>query len=136
MNTKTPLFIVISIGVAVAIVQGSGAINIWGMAGPADNMESAEELQKQSADHSLQQGEGDGGSGLQGQVNPESDSDIVGVILGTLPKMIGLLAIPGLLSAEMMNLGLWPWVAGPLGLLGNLVTYVGGFQLVTNRMYE
>jgi len=58
------------------------------------------------------------------------------VILGTVPKMIGLLAIPGLISAELMNLGLWPWVAGPLGLLANIVTYIGGFQVVSGRIYE
>ncbi len=135
MNTKTPLFIVLSIGVATAMVQGSGVIDVWGMAGPADNMESADELRDQHANHTLQQDEGDG-SGYQGSVNPESDSDIVGVILGTVPKMIGLLAIPGLISAELMNLGLWPWVAGPLGLLANIVTYIGGFQVVSGRIYE
>lgn len=132
MNTKTPLFVVLSLGVAVAIVQGSGAIGMWGMAGPADDLQSGDELRRQYDNHRLQEGSG----GLNGTVNPESDSSIVGVILGTVPKMIGLLVVPGLLSHELATLGLWSWVAVPLGLLANLVTYIGGFQVVTGRLYE
>lgn len=133
MNTKTPLFIVLSIGVATAMVQGSGVVNVWGMAGPTDDLKSGEELQRQHDNHELQESEGDG---LQGQVNPGSDSDIVGVILGTVPKMIGLLAVPGLLSVELVNLGLWTWAAVPIGLLANIVTYIGGFQVVSGRIYQ
>lgn len=132
MNTKTPLFIVLSLGVAVAIVQGSGVINVWGMSGPADDMQSGDELERQYEDHRLQEGEG---GGLNGSVNPESDSDIVGVILGTVPKMIGLLVVPGLLSHELATLGLWTWAAVPIGLLANIVTYIGGFQVVSGRDY-
>lgn len=133
MNTKTPLFVVLSLGVAVAMVQGSGVISLWGMAGPADDMKSGDELQSQYDNHSIQEGEG---GGFEGTVNPESDSDIVGVILGTVPKMIGLLAVPGLLSVELANLGLWTWAAVPIGLLANIVTYIGGFQVVSGRIYE
>jgi len=132
MNTKTPVFVVLSLGVAVAMVQGSGVINLWGTAGPADDLKSGDELERQYEDHQLQDGDG----GLNGSVNPESDSDIVGVILGTVPKMIGLLVIPGLLSHELATLGLWTWAAVPIGLLANIVTYIGGFQVVSGRIYQ
>lgn len=133
MNTKTPVFVVLSLGVAVAIVQGSGVINMWGMAGPADDMKSGDELRRQYENHKLQKGEG---GGFNGTVNPSSDSDIVGIILGTVPKMIGLLVVPGLLSHELATLGLWTWAAVPIGLLANIVTYIGGFQIVSGRIYE
>jgi len=134
MNTKTPLFIVLSIGVATAMVTMSGVTGIWGMAGPADDLVSGDQLKSQAENHSL--AGDDAEKPYKGQVNPEADSDITGLIIGTLPKMIGLLAVPGLLSWEMMRLGIWGWAAVPVGLLFNIVTYIGGFQLVTNRRYE
>lgn len=129
MDTKAPLLIIISLGIAVAMWQASGGAAILGNPGPTDDLKSGETINNASGDASVDDGYG-------GQVDPQSDSDIVGVILGSLGKFIALLAVPGVLSFELARLGLWWWAAAPLGVMANIVVYIGGFQVVTGRTYE
>lgn len=129
MDTKAPVLIVLSLGVAVAMFQASGAASIL-TAGPSDDLESGDKFRQDASERNVEE------TGQRGQVNPESDSDIVGVILGSVPQFFALLGIPGLLSAELMSFGLWSWAAIPLGLLANLITWVGGFQIATGRPWE
>lgn len=128
MDTKAPLLIILSLGVGVAMYQASGAAAIIPY-GPSEDLESGDVVENKSSQHNVEEGVG-------GEVNPDSDSNIVGVIIGGSFKFVGLLTIPGLLSLEMMRLGIWSWAAIPLGFLANIITYIGLFQVVTGRIYE
>lgn len=130
MDTKFPLIAILSIAVGVAIYQASGAAAILGNNGPSDDLQSGDEFRDNVSEHNVED------EGIQGNVNPEADSDIVGVILGGFGQFIGILTFPGMLSSEMAALGLPLFAAVPLGLLGNLFIYIGAFQVITNRMYE
>lgn len=131
MNTKAPLFLILSLGVAVAMVQGSGVVDLWGTAGPTDDLSSGDKLQEKADSHNLEGAEDE--DAYEGQVNDNTDSDFVGLVLGTVPKMLGLLVIPGMMGGELMALGIYSWAAIPLGLLTNLILYIMGFQIATGR---
>jgi len=131
MDTKFPVIIMLSLGVGVLIFQLSGAGALLAHSGNP-NYQSGDVLQGQSENASIENNESYGG-----QVRADSDSNIVGVILGSIPRMLGLLAIPGALGSEIQLLTPAPWyVAQPVGMFFNIFVYIGGFQIATGRIYE
>lgn len=134
MDTKFPLILTLSLGVGVLIFQFSGAGAV--LTNTTDRgFQSGEALTGASENASLE--EGNGTSPYGGNVRGDSDSDIVGVILGSVPRMLGLLAVPGIIGSEIQTLTPAPWwVAHPVGLFLNIFMYIGGFQIVAGRIYE
>lgn len=131
MDTKFPLILTLSLGVGVLIFQFSGAGAV--LDNTTDrSFESGEALVGASEDANIEND-----SAYGGNVRGDSDSDIVGVILGSVPRMLGLLAVPGILGGELQTLTPAPWwVAHPIGLFLNIFMYIGGFQVVAGRLYE
>lgn len=131
MDTKFPLILTLSLGVGVLIFQFSGAGAV--LTHSTDRGFQSGEVLNVSAENADVGNE----SAYGGQVRGDSDSDIVGVILGSVPRMLGLLAVPGILGSEIQTLTPSPWwVAHPVGLLMNIMMYIGGFQIISGRIYE
>lgn len=132
MDTKLPLMLILCLGVAVAMFQASGAEAVLGNTGPSEDLKSGEQFNESARENNID----DDAKGYDGNVNPEADSDIVGVILGSFGQFLAILTLPGILGSEMAALGVPAFAAVPLGLLGNMIIYIGGFQVLTNRVYE
>ena len=131
MDTKFPIVLTLSIGLAVLIFQMSGAALLLDNTSQRDYATGGV-LQDQSESASVENE-----SAYGGNIQPDSDSNIVGVILGSVPRMLGLLAIPGVLGSEIQMLTPAPYyVAHPVGLFFNVIIYIGGFQIATGRIYE
>jgi hypothetical protein len=131
MNTKFPVVLVLVIGASVLIFQLSGAVALLDNTS-ARNFDSGAIVQDQNGNYSIENE-----SAYGGQVNAEADSNIAGVIIGSIPRMLGLLAVPGILGSELQTLTPAPWyVAQPIGGLFNIIVYIGGFQIVTGRYFE
>lgn len=131
MDTKFPVVLVLSIGLAVLIFQLSGAALLLDNAGSIDSSTS-DVLQDQNNRSNIENE-----SAYGGNIGPDSDSNIVGVVLGSIPRMLGLLAIPGVIGSEIQVLTPAPWwIAQPVGMFFNIIVYIGGFQIATGRIYE
>lgn len=131
MDTKFPVVLVLSIGLAVLIFQLSGAAFFlenttereYASGNILENQNNASNVNNESA--------------YGGNIGPDSDSNIVGVVLGSIPRMLGLLAIPGVIGSEIQVLTPAPWwIAQPVGMFFNVIVYIGGFQIATGRVYE
>lgn len=128
MDTKFPVLLTLAIGVAVLIFQASGAVAY---------LENAQERDFQSDDLvSDNDYDIENESAYGGDVGASSESDIVGVILGSVPRLLGLIAWPGVMGAELQQLTPAPWyIAQPIGAMFNVIVYIGGFQVATGREY-
>jgi hypothetical protein len=130
MNTKFPLILTLAIGVAVLIFQLSGA-------GLYLENTTSRDFQSDKIVQNNQEYSIENNSSYGGDVGASSESNIVGVIIGSIPRMLGLLAIPGVLGSELQTLTPAPYyVAQPIGFLFNIIIYIGGFQIATGRIYE
>lgn len=130
MDTKFPVILTLSIGVGVLIFQLSGAGALLTNTG-SQSYQSDDVLMDQHNNSNIENE-----SAYGGDVGASSESDIVGVIIGSIPRMLSLLAIPGILGGEIQTLTPAPWyVAHPVGLFFNIVVYIGGFQVATGREY-
>lgn len=129
MDTKFPVLLTLSLGLGVLIFQMSGAAALLANT-DQPNLQSGDILTDNNANIENE-------SAYGGNIQPDSDSNIVGVILGSIPRMLGLLAIPGMLGSEIQTLTPAPyWLAHPVGLFFNVIVYIGGFQVATGRIYE
>lgn len=129
MDTKFPVLLTLSLGLGVLIFQMSGAAALLANTNQP-NLQSGDILTDNNANIENE-------SAYGGNIQPDSDSNIVGVILGSIPRMLGLLAIPGMLGSEIQTLTPAPyWLAHPVGLFFNVIVYIGGFQVATGRIYE
>lgn len=131
MDTKFPVIVTLALGAGILIFQMSGA-GMYLDNTNDQNFRSGEILEDKSDIANIENE-----SAYGGQVRSDSDSNIVGVILGSIPRMLGLLAVPGMLGSELQTLTPAPYyVAHPVGLFLNIFVYIGGFQIAAGRMYE
>lgn len=126
-----PVILTLSIGLGVLIFQSSGAVGLLDHASQSD-FQSSGVIGDNNNQYSIENN-----SSYGGQVQETSNNNIFGVILGSIPRMLGLLAIPGYLGSDLQTLTPAPWwVAQPVGGFINIIVYIGGFQVVTGRFYE
>jgi hypothetical protein len=130
MDTKFPVILTLSIGAAVLIFQLSGAGALF--ANTTSQSYASDDVLVDQNDRTNIENE----SAYGGQVGASAESDIVGVIIGSIPRMLSLLAMPGVLASELQTLTPAPWyIAQPVGFFFNIVVYIGGFQVATGREY-
>jgi len=127
MRTLAPIMIVLCIGVAGAMIGGSGFADAWGT--PEPDTAGAERQLEESGEDVNPAGEGGSASGPVSS----GDSSIVGLIIDGSRALVGVLVGVALLPVTLMNLGAPAWFALPVGSLAYVVTGIGAIEFATNR---
>jgi len=133
MNTKSVLGVVLSFGVAFALLAGSGV-------GPAlfgenpGEAESTKTLEDISGDASVDS-EGEG-SGLSADVAGDNEPTLVGVAISGGQFASALVGAVALLPVTLVRLGFPSYFAVPVGGLAQIVAFIGLIQFIRGTVYE
>ena len=133
MNTKSVLGVVLSFGVAFALLAGSGV-------GPAlfgenpGGAESTTTLEDISGDASVDS-EKDGG-GLSADVAGDNEPTLVGVAISGGQFASTLVGAVALLPVTLVRLGFPSYFAVPVGGLAQIVAFIGLIQFIRGTVYE
>lgn len=134
MNTKMPVFLVLSLAVAYVIISGSGYGALIGGT-PADHSPAAGEIEENvnERQNSTESGAPEQSGGVRGS----DDSDIVSMIISGGQNIASFLKFLAYLPAELERLDPIPgYVAWPIGVLLQMVGAIGLWQFSSGRTYE
>ena len=132
MRTIPVIAFVLSLGVAFAVVSGSGVgATIFGV----QNQDPGAEKALNDSQDDTQLEEGDGG-GISGSVFGDNEPTVVGLVLSAGKAVISVATAVALLPFVLVNLGLPTYFAAPVGLFAQIVVGIGVFQFVTGRVWE
>ena len=130
MRGITPVLIVLCIGVAGAMLGGSGFADAWGSPTP-ETTGAQEELNGSASDLQPANRPNDD-SVISGPVS-SADSSIVGLIASGLGTLVNTAGAVVLLPMTLVNLGFPAWFAYPLGSIAYVVVGVSIIEFDTNR---
>jgi hypothetical protein len=131
MRTIPIVAFVLALGVAFAIISGSGiGASIFGVkeqdAGTQDALnDSTNETQLEEDD-----------GGITGSVLGDNEPTIVGLVLSAGSAVVSVATAVVLLPLVLSNLGFPVYFAAPVGLFAQIVVGIGVFQFVTGRTWE
>jgi len=127
MRTTAPILIVLCIGVAGAMIAGSGFADAWGT--PEPQTAGAQEQLEEQSDAVNPAGETGSASGPVSS----GESSIVGLVVDGSKSIVGFAASVILFPMTLMNLGAPSWFALPLGSIAYLIAGIGVIEFATNR---
>jgi hypothetical protein len=114
--------IVLSFVVALAVLSGSGATAyIGGSIGGQDARTDAQELADEK--------------NVTGQA-AANEGSIVGLVVGGARDLADVVALAVYFPSTLKAIGLPNWLADPLGIVANIVAFVGILQFISGRIYE
>lgn len=128
MKAKFPLIFIICLSVAGMMWGLSGVGDVF-VSDPSEDLNSPDEFNDTVENSSLE-------DGMEGSSAGSGDGDIIGLILNGGQSIIGILRLVLLLPLELQNMGFPRWFAWPIGLMAELITIIGLFQLMMGRQYE
>lgn len=132
MRTIPIVAFVLALGVAFAIISGSGiGASIFGVEGQDAGTQDA--LNDSTNETKLE--EEDGG-GISGSVLGDNEPTIVGLVLSAGSAVVSVATAVVLLPLVLSNLGFPVYFAAPVGLFAQIVVGIGVFQFVTGRVWE
>lgn len=130
MNGKAPVFMVLCLAVAGAMLGASGFADAWGAEPPKTDAAQDELNQSREADPI---NPGPNSTGVSGPVNGASGSDIVGLIISGAQSLASIVAGVVVLPITLINLGIPAWAAVPIGGLAEVIVGISLIQFVTGR---
>lgn len=125
MKGTFPVLVVLTIGVAAAMVTASGFAAVWGA--PPPQVDKASDQVDESA------GNLNPNSGPVAGPVSSSESDVVGLITSGLGAMTDLAGAVVLFPITLMQLGMPAWAAVPLGSVAEILVGVSLIEFATNR---
>lgn len=133
MKTTPVIGVVLSLGVAFALLAGSGiGASVFG-ANPGD-AESVSTLEDIGEDADVG-GEGEGG-GVNADVAGDNEPTLVGFALSGGQFIVQMVGAVGLLPITLTRLGLPNYAAVPMGLTAQAIATVGLFQFLRTGVFE
>jgi len=122
---NVPVFVVLAIGVAAAMIGMSGFIDAWGGEPPQVDA-AASEVNESGAAVSPEQGP------VEGPVS-SGESNIVGLVVSGLGSLTDIAGAVVVLPITLMNLGFPAWFAVPIGTIAEAIVGIGIIQFATQR---
>lgn len=129
METKAVLGVVLSFGVAFAMLSGAGLGAVFGE--DPDDHETTRAIEALEEDASVDE---DGG-GVSVEVAGDSEPTLVGMAIAAGQFAVQLVVAVGLLPVTLMQFGFPRYAAYPLGLIAQSVALIGLFQFVRGTEY-
>jgi hypothetical protein len=124
---------VLSLGVAFAVVTGSGiGTTIFGV---GDQDPGTQRALNDSANETRLEDDGDSG-GIAGDVQGDNEPTIVGLVLSAGQTVISIATAVVLLPVTLSRLGFPVYFAAPVGLFAQMVVGIGVFQFIVGRVWE
>lgn len=130
MRGITPVLIVLCIGVAGAMLAGSGFNAAWSAPTPQASG-AQDELNSSASDLKPANRDGDDPV-ISGPVSA-ADSSIVGLIASGLGTIVSAAGSVVLFPVTLVNMGFPTWFAYPLGSIAYVVVGVSVIEFATNR---
>lgn len=132
MRTVGPVVFVLVLGVAFSIVGATGLAGFWGVQ-DAPGGEKVEGNLEEEAGNSP----ADNPDELQGDVGVSGgENNIISLIINGAKILGGAAAAIGLLPLTLIELGMPPYAATPVGLFLQIIVGIGIIQFVSGRIYK
>ena len=132
METKAILGVVLSLGVAFAMLSGAGIGAVFGE--DPDDHDTTRAIEALEEDASVEQ-DAEGGGGVSADVAGDSEPTLVGLAISAGAFAVQLVVAVGLLPVTLMELGFPYYAAYPLGIIAQSVALIGLFQFVRGTEY-
>ena len=134
MQTKPVIGIVLSFGVAFALISGAGI----GMALCGENPQDAETTRAidEIAEDASVDGDEDEPGGLSADVGGDSEPTLVGVAISGGQFAAQLVGAVALLPLTLMRLGFPSYFAVPLGGVAQIIALIGLVQFVRGTEFQ
>lgn len=124
MNTNFAWFLVVALGVSALMWQLSAVDSAIAGSGPADDLQSGDELEAKAPDNPRINGSASTSNG---------ESDIVGLVISGAQGVVAFVGMLVLLPLELQRLGFPQWFAYPVGLAVQIIGSIGIIQFASNR---
>jgi len=129
MQSKTILGVVLALGLAFALISGSGM-------GGAVFGESADSETTRTIDEVSQDAQVDGeGEGLSANVGGDNEPTLVGVAISGGRFAAQLVGSVALLPVTLMRLGFPAYFAVPVGGVAQIIAFIGLVQFIRGTEY-
>lgn len=130
MRTTPIIGVVLALGVAFALLAGSGiGASIFGQS--PEDAKSAKTLEEVGEASSVDQEEnGDGEGGVSADVAGDNEPTLVGFAISAGNFFTSLVGAVALLPGTMMRLGFPRYFAMPVGFFAQIIAVIGLFQFV------
>jgi hypothetical protein len=136
MRSKSVLGVVLAFGLAFAVLSGSGiGAAVFGASpGDADTTRTIEDV---GNDSSVDTGDVESGSsdGLSADVAGDNEPTLVGVALSGGQFAAQLVGAVALLPVTLIRLGFPSYFAVPVGLIAQIIAFIGLVQFVRGTEY-
>ena len=132
METKAVLGVVLSFGIAFAILSGAGLGAVFGE--DPDDHETTRAIEALEEDASVAQ-DADGEGGVSADVAGDSEPTLVGLAISAGGFAVQLVVAVGLLPVTLTQFGFPYYAAYPLGVVAQSVALIGLFQFVRGTEY-
>ena len=131
MQTKLVIGVVLSFGVAFAMLSGSGVGALFGE-NPEDH-ETTRAIDAIAEDANVDEDAED--SGLSAEVAGDSEPTLVGVAISGGQFAVQLVAAVALLPVTLMQFGFPAYAAVPLGGVAQIIALIGLVQFIRGSEY-
>jgi len=143
MKTTPVIGVVLSLGVAFALLAGSGiGPAVFGESPGDAKLNSTLEDVGENADVGCSETESNNGNceddegGVSADVAGDNEPTLVGFALSGGGFIVQTVGAVSLLPITLTRLGLPYWFAGPIGLLAQIVATIGLFQFLRTGVFE
>lgn len=126
MRTKAPILFVMAVLVVGMAWQMAGVASMLAGSGPGSGI-PASQLNDTAGEYNVNDG------GLDGSASGGSGSDIIGLVIGGVQDLADIIGLAVMLPFILVELGIPYYWAYPLGLIGQLIAFIGLAELATNR---
>jgi hypothetical protein len=116
----------LSIGVAGALISGSGFSALVGQGNPVGDATSA--VDKQAGQSNLENGS------ISGEKAPGDDASIISLVISGGKRVAEVVGMVALLPMTLIDLGFPAWFAIPVGAPATIIASIGVIQFVTGRV--
>jgi PPE-repeat protein len=123
MRGIAPIFVVLAVGVAGAMLGASGFADAWGAPAPQTSA-AQDEVENASSQVDPQEGP------VAGPVNSR-DSSTIGLLVNAASTFVDVLGAVVLLPLTLSDLGFPAWFAYPVGLIAQTVAGISFLEAVT-----
>jgi hypothetical protein len=128
MKTKAPMLFVMAVLVVGMAWQSAGvnaALGVSNSKSPASGIDTGA-LNDTADNQNVEEG-------LEGAASGSDDGGLIGIAISSGQAVVNIIAVVAMLPIVLDNMGMMGAWAVPLGLLGQLIAFVGIAQFVSNR---
>jgi hypothetical protein len=126
MRTNVIFAMLLSFGVAGALITGSGFAALIGQGDPVGTVD--DRVSEQANESTLENGS------VSGEKAPGDDASIISLVISGGQRIAEVIGMVVLLPMTLINLGFPPWFAVPVGAPATIIASIGVVQFVTGRV--